>query len=200
MSSPSEDSFSSGEKRAIRWWSREGICKPHSYTGLAFVPRTGKMDLLEPALREMQTFEISNVCISRETTRFTMNFPFILNFLILNLSILNLVSSILQSAYQRYKNLVSSVKLVFAVFFCSNFCHIWWQLSVLYPDWRLRTTSHKWRFCGDFNLGVSTLLVVHCPLWNLLSPHFVSTVQPQPLLGGPWEICDRILWVKIFQR
>ena len=74
------------------------------------------MDWLEPALREMQTFEISNVCISRETTRFTMNFPFILNFLILNLSILNLVSSILQSAYQRYKNLVSSVKLVFATF------------------------------------------------------------------------------------
>ena len=53
-------------------------------------------DWLEPALGEMQTFEIS-----RETTRFTLNFP-----CILNVSILNLVSSILQSAHQRYENLV----------------------------------------------------------------------------------------------
>ena len=42
MSSPSEDSFSSEEKRAIRWWSKEGICEPHSYTGLAYVPQTWK--------------------------------------------------------------------------------------------------------------------------------------------------------------
>ena len=90
------------KKRAIRWWSKEGICEPHSYTGLAYVPQTWKKRLAwttfernadiwettrdhwrlkntEVHSQSQQMAFTRSPSIITETTRFTMNFRCILN-------------------------------------------------------------------------------------------------------------------------